>query len=73
MKFFLYELFFVLTGNLRLTESNAIARHLGRKNGLIGTTEEEKAHVDMLENLSYNFHIDFARVCYGPNFVSCNH
>ena len=62
----MFELFFVLTGNLRLTESNAIARHLGRKNGLIGITEVEKAHVDMLENLSYNFHIDFAESAMVP-------
>jgi glutathione S-transferase len=59
---------YYIDGDLKITESNAIKRHLGRKNGLTGRNEEEKAHADMLENLSYNFHLEFARVCYGPNF-----
>ncbi len=61
---------FYFAGKVRITESNAIVRHIGRKHGLDGKTEDEKAHVDMLENLSYNMHIDFARICYGPDFVS---
>jgi glutathione S-transferase len=52
-----------------MTESNAILRHIGRKHGLDGKTEEEKVKVDMLEGLSYNFHVDFARICYSPDFV----
>ena len=50
-----------------MTESNAILRHIGRRNGLTGKTEEEKVKVDMLQNLSYNFHVDFARICFSPD------
>ena len=53
-----------------MTESNAILRHIGRRNGLTGKTEEEKVKVDMLQNLSYNFHVDFARICFSPDYVS---
>ena len=52
-----------------MTESNAVARYIARKNGLDGETEQEKVIIDMFENLTYNFHIDLARVCYGPEFV----
>jgi hypothetical protein len=52
-----------------VTESNAIARYIGRKHGLDGKTEEEKVHVDMLENLTYNLHIEFAKICYSPDYV----
>lgn len=55
-------------GDITLTESNAVARYIARKNGLDGETEQEKVIIDMFENLTYNFHIDLARVCYGPEF-----
>jgi glutathione S-transferase len=58
-----------LLGDITLTESNAVARYIARKNGLDGQTEQEKVTIDMFENLTYNFHIDLARVCYGPEFV----
>ena len=60
----------LLSGHLKITESNAILRHIARKNGLDGNTEEDKVKVDMLEALTYNFHIDFARICYSPDYVS---
>lgn len=52
-----------------MTESNAIARYIARKGGLDGETEQEKVIIDMFENLTYNLHIEFAKICYGPDFV----
>jgi glutathione S-transferase len=66
---FLFYDFLSLLGDITLTESNAVARYIARKNGLDGQTEQEKLTIDMFENLTYNFHIDLGRVCYGPEFV----
>jgi len=52
--------------NIKITESNAIARYIGRKNGLDGKSQEEKVFVDMIENISYNLHNEFADLCYKP-------
>jgi len=57
-------------GNYKLTESNAIARFIARKHGLDGQTEDEKVIIDLFENLTYNLHMEFVRVCHGPDFVS---
>ena len=55
---------------MRITESNAILRHIGRKHGLDGKTEAEKVHIDMVENITFNLHMQLGRVCVGPDFVS---
>lgn len=51
-------------GNLKITQSNAIIRHIARKHDLCGKTEEEKARVDMLENQAYDLRMAFSRLCY---------
>ncbi len=106
---------------MKITESDAILRHIGRKHGLDGKTESEKIRIDIVQvcisphavlsffirklykqlflylifglvlfcqkkigekaapkmlvkstaqNVAYNFHLEFAKVCYGENFVS---
>lgn len=35
-----------------------------------GETEEEKQHVDVLENHLMDLRMNFARLCYNPDFVS---
>lgn len=35
-----------------------------------GETEEEKQYVDMLENHFMDLRMNFARLCYSPDFVS---
>jgi len=59
---------FYLEGDLRITQSGAIIRHLARKNNLCGDNETEHARVDMLEGEI----IDWARaimgICYQDAF-----
>ena len=35
-------------GDVKLTQSDAILRHLGRKHGLYGGSEKQAGHIDML-------------------------
>ena len=59
-----------ITGDVKLTESNAIIRYIARKHGLDGKTETERVRIDMMENLSLSLYMEFARVAYSPDFVS---
>ena len=64
------SLFYKITGDVKLTESNAIIRYIARKHGLDGKTETERVRIDMMENLSLSLYMEFARVAYSPDFVS---
>ena len=59
---------YLIDGAHRLTQSNAILRYIARKHNLCGETEEEKIRVDVLENQAMDTRLDFARVCYNPDF-----
>ena len=39
---------YLIDGDLKMTQSNAIIRHLGRKFGLTGASVEEMAKVDII-------------------------
>ena len=39
---------YYVDGNVKLTQSNAILRHLGRQHGLYGFNENDAAKIDML-------------------------
>jgi glutathione S-transferase len=64
------QLPYLIDGEHKITQSNAIMRYMGRKHGLDGKTEEEKVRVDMLENESMDFRNGLISVCYNPDFVS---
>uniref|UniRef100_A0A2P2I1R4 glutathione transferase n=1 Tax=Hirondellea gigas TaxID=1518452 RepID=A0A2P2I1R4_9CRUS len=55
-------------GDLKLTESGAIIRHIARKHDLCGKTEEERCRVDMLAYIIESFRSTFVRLCYGQGF-----
>ena len=55
---------------MKLTQTNAILRHISRKNGLDGKTEAEKDRVDLIENEIMDFRNGFVRLSYNPDFVS---
>jgi glutathione S-transferase len=57
-------------GDLKITQSNAILRYLGRKNGLDGKTEVEKVRVDMMADNAMDFRNGFVRLTYNPNFAT---
>jgi len=59
---------YYIDGDVKITQSNAILRYLGRKFHLDGETDEEKRRVDLMENQAMDFRNGFVRVCYNPNF-----
>lgn len=42
---------YFIDGDIKLSQSLAILRHIGRKHGLYGETDEEKATLDMVEQV----------------------
>ena len=67
---YFFQLPYYFDGDAKITQSNAIIRHIARKNGLCGKSDEEIDRVDVLENVAMDFRNDFVRICYNSNFVS---
>ena len=65
-----FQLPYYIDGDVKLTQSNAIMRHIARKNGLCGKTDKEMDRVDVMENQISDFRSDFVRLCYNPKHVS---
>ncbi|XP_038605048.1 glutathione S-transferase Mu 3-like [Tachyglossus aculeatus] len=59
---------YLIDGNTKLTQSNAILRYIARKHNLCGETEEERVRVDMLESQAMDFRMQLVRVCYDPDY-----
>uniref|UniRef100_F6S663 Glutathione S-transferase n=1 Tax=Monodelphis domestica TaxID=13616 RepID=F6S663_MONDO len=59
---------YLIDGEHKLTQSNAIMRYIARKHNMCGETEEEKIRVDMLENQVMDFRWQLVRVSYSPDF-----
>ncbi|NXW93999.1 GSTM2 transferase, partial [Alopecoenas beccarii] len=59
---------YLIDGNTKLTQSNAILRYIARKHKMCGETEEEMQHVDLLENELMDLRMSFIRLCYSPDF-----
>lgn len=55
---------YLIDGDIKITQSNAIMRYIGRKNKMDGETEEEKVRVDMMENQAMDFRNKFVDLCY---------
>merc|ERR1711936_764898 len=52
----------------KITQSNAILRHIARKHDLVGKTEKEKAMADMMADQAMDFRNGWVRLCYNSNF-----
>ncbi|XP_043732200.1 glutathione S-transferase Mu 1-like isoform X7 [Cervus elaphus] len=63
-----FQLPYLIDGTHKLTQSNAILRHIARKHNMCGETEEEKIRVDLLENQVMDVRLHMARICYSPDF-----
>ncbi|XP_061488567.1 glutathione S-transferase Mu 1-like [Rhineura floridana] len=59
---------YLIDGKTKITQSNAILRYIARKHKMCGDSEEEIIRVDMLENQVMDFRMNFAKLCYGPDF-----
>ena len=58
-------------GNIKLTQSTAIMRHLARKNGLYGLTDSHASEIDMLIDTSMDLKMSMIKLVLG-DFVSLN-
>nr|XP_056723541.1 glutathione S-transferase 2-like [Euleptes europaea] len=59
---------YLIDGETKITQSNAILRYIARKHNMCGESEEENVRIDMFENHVMDFRIAFARICYSPDF-----
>ncbi|XP_066968180.1 glutathione S-transferase Mu 2-like [Macrobrachium rosenbergii] len=55
---------YYIEGDVKLTQSSAILRHLGRKYDLCGKTEKQMMMVDVLMEQGKDMRMAFARLCY---------
>ena len=61
---------YYIDDDVKLTQSNAILRYLGRKNGLYGSNDVDASTIDMLIDEAHDFKMALARIAYNPDFVS---
>lgn len=59
---------YYIDDKVKLTETNAIFRYLGRKHNLYGDDDVAKAHCDLVLEMAMGFRNDFVKLCYGPGF-----
>ena len=66
---------YYIDGDLKLTQSEAILRHLGRKYKLYGANDQDYSVVDMLIDTSHDLKIALAMIAYNPDFdkLKANH
>lgn len=58
---------YYIDGDVKLTQSHVILRHLGRKHEMAGSNEQEMVRAELLSSQVYDFHMDYARtIAYNP-------
>nr|XP_053651519.1 glutathione S-transferase Mu 4-like isoform X2 [Cherax quadricarinatus] len=55
---------YYIDGDIKITQSHAILRHLGRQNNMCGKTEKDKIKVDMLEHQAMDIRMGYIRLIY---------
>ncbi|GFS39622.1 glutathione S-transferase Mu 1 [Nephila pilipes] len=61
---------YYISGNIRITQSTAILRYLGRKYGLDGKTDEQKLRMSLAEQEIVDLRLDFIELAYFKDFKS---
>lgn len=56
-------------GDFELTQSHVILRYLAKKHNLTGRTDNEQALVDKVATQVYDYHMEYARVVYNPDYL----
>lgn len=59
---------YYIDGDIKITQSNAIMRHIARKHDLCGSTEDQNIRVDIAENQLMDVRNKFVGLCYNPDF-----
>ena len=57
-------------GDVKLTQTMAILKYLGRKHGLVAKNEAEQIRVDLMEAEALDIRSGWVALCYGSDFVS---
>jgi len=55
---------YYIDGDVKLTQSTAILRHLARKNDLVGNSEEELLRTDLAEQQAIDIRQSLVKICY---------
>ncbi|XP_047218706.1 glutathione S-transferase Mu 3-like [Girardinichthys multiradiatus] len=55
---------YLVDGDRKITQSNAIMRYIARKHNMCGETEDEKIRLDVMENQAMDFRNGFVMLCY---------
>jgi len=55
--------------DVAITQSNAILKHIARKNELVGSSLKEQAEADMAADQVMDLRNGFVRLCYGSNYA----
>ncbi|XP_022061031.1 glutathione S-transferase Mu 3-like [Acanthochromis polyacanthus] len=55
---------YLIDGDRKIVQSNAIMRYIARKHNMCGEKEDEIIRVDLMENQSMDFRNDFVMLCY---------
>ncbi|XP_075469715.1 glutathione S-transferase Mu 1-like isoform X3 [Ascaphus truei] len=61
---------YLLDGDVKLSQSNAILRYIARKHGLCGELEEEQIRVDLVESHTIDFRMSLLALAYNPLFIT---
>ncbi|XP_018027524.1 glutathione S-transferase Mu 4-like [Hyalella azteca] len=59
---------YFIDGEVKMTESSAITKHLARRYNLLGSTEEEHIRVDMAEGIIADILCAVSTLCHDPEF-----
>lgn len=59
---------YYIDGDIKVTQSNAILRYIGRKHDLLGQTEAEKVNVDMMLEQAMDFRNGLVRLAYSKDY-----
>lgn len=64
------QLPYYMDGDVKLSQTFAILKYLGRKHGLAPKNEEEQRRVDLIEAEAMDMRANWSKTCYSPDFVS---
>uniref|UniRef100_A0A5K3G4E5 glutathione transferase n=1 Tax=Mesocestoides corti TaxID=53468 RepID=A0A5K3G4E5_MESCO len=64
------QLPYLIDGDVKLTQSSAILEYVADKYGMIPACPKMRAELHMLQEEIKDLRLNFARMCYSPDFVS---
>jgi len=60
---------YYIDGDVKLTQSHVILRYLARKHNMAGNNEAEMRRVDLAANQVFDYHMDYVKVVYNPEYA----